>query len=72
MIAINSLNHEFNRDYTLIAGGKGTSLFSKDGREIFDACSGSGVTSVGYGNPYVIEAMHSELKSGAHYLASSS
>ena len=64
-----SLNHLFNKDYPLIVKGIGKYLITEDKREIFDACSGSAVASIGYGNQEVIEAIYLKYKNGTHYLA---
>lgn len=57
--------------YPKIEGGKGNHLFAKDGRKVFDACSGAAVSCLGYGNERVIKAIHEQLNSGTPYLASS-
>lgn len=66
-----SLNHHFNKDYPTVVKAKGKYLYTEDGREIFDACSGAVVASIGYGNQDVLDAMHTKNMSGTHYLASS-
>ena len=66
-----SLNHQFNKDYSIIVEAKGNYLTTDDGRVVFDACSGAVVASIGYGNQEVIDAIHEKYISGTHYLASS-
>lgn len=70
-IGDNSLNHHFKKDYSVIVGGKGKHLITEDNREIFDASSGAGVASIGYGNSEVIDAIHAKYNNGVHYLAPS-
>jgi adenosylmethionine-8-amino-7-oxononanoate aminotransferase len=74
-IAQTSSKYTFLRDlrkaYTHIQSGKGNYLITKDGRRVFDACSGAAVSCLGYANERVIEAIHKQLNSGTPYLASS-
>ncbi|KAK8037180.1 aminotransferase (mitochondrion) [Apiospora phragmitis] len=74
-IAQTSSEYTFLRDlrkvYPQILSGKGNYLTTKDGREVFDACSGAAVSCLGVANQRVIEAIHKQLKSGTPYLASS-
>lgn len=74
-IAQTSSEYTFLRDlrkvYPQILSGKGNYLTTKDGREVFDACSGAAVSCLGYANQRVIGAINKQLESGTPYLASS-
>jgi adenosylmethionine-8-amino-7-oxononanoate aminotransferase len=66
-----SFQRHLHKTLPWIEGGKGNLLFTKDKRQIFDACSGAAVTCLGYGDERVIQAIQEELKTGTPYLASS-
>lgn len=66
-----SFNYHFTKYYPIISYAKGNYLYTEDGNKIFDAATGAGVTSIGYGNSEVIKAMTDKLNNGTHYLASS-
>lgn len=49
---------------------EGKYLFTKEGKKIFDGCSGAAVSCIGHGNGRVIEAICEQLKTGVAYLPS--
>nr|YP_009867813.1 NADH dehydrogenase subunit 3 [Nemania diffusa]QKG05012.1 NADH dehydrogenase subunit 3 [Nemania diffusa] len=70
-ISDNSLNHHLKKYYPVIIRGKGSYLYTEDGKEIFDAASGAGAACIGYGNEKVIDAMMKKYTEGTHYLSTS-
>lgn len=66
-----SFHRDLHKSYTKILSGKGNYLYTSDGRQVFDACTGAAVASLGYGNERVTKAISGQLNTGIPYLASS-
>ena len=60
-----------NKTYPEAVNAKGSIIYLKDGRLIFDAASGAAVTCLGYKDERVILAVHKQMSTGLSYLASS-
>ncbi len=56
----------YGRNYTNFTGGKGSVLYSDDGRDFIDFGSGIGVNSVGHGNSALSEAICEQAKNIIH------
>ena len=56
----------YGRDYTNFIKGKGSKLYSEDGREYIDFASGIGVSSVGHGNERLSSAICSQVSNLIH------
>jgi 4-aminobutyrate aminotransferase-like enzyme len=63
------LDRNLCRSYPVVVSGKGTHLFTKDGRTVFDATSGAAVSCLGHGDERVLNAMRDQLSTGIPYLA---
>jgi adenosylmethionine-8-amino-7-oxononanoate aminotransferase len=66
-----SFHRNLHKIYTKIVRGKDNILYTKEGREVFDACSGAAVSCLGHRNERVIKAIVEQLETGIPYLASS-
>jgi len=56
----------YARDYTEFVRGKGSRLYTRDGREFIDFGSGIGVNSVGHAHPKLVEALCDQAQKILH------
>ncbi len=56
----------YGRNYTNFIKGKGSKLYTEDGREYIDFASGIGVSSVGHGNERLSDAICTQVSSLIH------
>jgi len=63
------LDRHLRKKYPVIVGGKGSYLFTNDGRKVFDASSGAAVSCLGHGNERVTNAVFKEMRNGTPYIA---
>jgi len=66
-----SLGRDIHKEYPVISRGEGNYLITKDGRKVFDASTGAGVSCLGHGNKRVLKAMFRQMDTGITYLATS-
>ncbi len=62
----NVLLRNLNRDFPVIAHGRGSCLYDTDGKRYLDASGGALVVSVGHGNHEVIDAVTKQLSKVAY------
>lgn len=65
-----TFTHIIGKKYPQMISAKGNYQQLDDGRKIFDACGGAAVTSIGYGNLEVIEAIQKIALTGVSYVPS--
>lgn len=61
-----SLNHNFNKLYPLISHTEGHYFYTEEGKKIYDAASGAGVSCLGYTNKEVVDILTKKVASNAY------